>query len=216
MKKEQICIYKDEAFEKEVVNTLPVAQSALQVLVDEFNRVVMKIPTVKNSNNVAPGELSVLVSNPRQLFDERCLSIEVPQGLKRDAYLNMVDLPSLDSLMASHQAFIKIGYTDPGLYELDQGKVQVNSDAVHQLATSRNVYVEKGSPEHHKFKEIQEFIRLLNHFDEITGNGFLDRLMPAGCPIDDILDIKEKPGSYTRKQAIFNPRKFRDLSLMPA
>ncbi len=208
MKKEQICIYKDETFEKEVVNTLPVAQSALQVLVDQFNQVTRKIPA-KNLTDVAPGELSVLVSNPRQLFDERCLSIEVPQGLKRDAYLNMVDLPSLDSLMASHQAFIKIGYTDPGLYELEAGQVHINESEVTQLAQAQRIYIDRDSREYEIYTELNQLAVLLNKYSEILPVSLVSSRFDS--PFNQIFDNRQVPGTYSRYKYVFSVEKLRDI-----
>ena len=205
MKNERICIYNDEMYENEVHTGIKYAGRLLQELINSFN--AMKF------GEVQPNELEKVINNPEALFQERInLNIEVPAGLKRDAYLNMVELPDFTPVNEAWQRFRATGFLDQELYSLENGKIGVNKAEVQRLAESNNLYVAKNSPEHVLSNELQEFIRLINQFDDMTSNGFLDRLYSAGCPIYDILDIQEKPGSYTRMMARFNPHKFRELA----
>ena len=209
MKNERVCIFNDEKYENEVLTGVPYTAELLQDLIIEFNQTVKRIPA--KAPELAANELDRLIADPQGLFDERCFAIEVPAGLKREAYLKMVDIPDFTPVIEAWQAFNKAGYIDQALYRLEDGKIRVDESKLRELAESRNIYVKPGSPEHQMAEELRHFVKMLNKFDELTPDGFLNWLTKNTCRLNDIIDLVERPGSYTGYMAKFNPAKFREL-----
>ena len=152
---DKFCIFKDEKFENQVIEGVPYAVGILQEIVKNFNAVTGKIPGVKTVP-VSPAELSTLIENPEKLYNERLLLVEVPNGLKREAYLKMMQLPVIKPIFELWVRFKKTGYVNPNLYLLEFEEVPVNEGPLQKLAASRHMYIKKDSDEYQLFKELKQ------------------------------------------------------------
>ncbi|MDD4384560.1 MAG: hypothetical protein PHD06_05210 [Bacteroidales bacterium] len=167
MKTEKVLSYRDEKFELEAINLVSQTTERMQTLVDEFNALKL--------GDVQPNELEIVIKNPKALYDKRLLLIEVPKGLSRVKYLELVELPTLALVTNAREALLKLPYCFSfELFNLENGVVKTVAKELTALINSNNVYLTKGSNEHFWVKTAVEACRLLNDLNELTGYQMID------------------------------------------
>ena len=162
MKNKKQLVFIDQIFEREAINYVSGACEQLQQLVIEFNKLGL--------GDCQPNELSELVSNPKKLFDKKTLSIEIPRGLSRVRYLELMDLPSLAGVLSKRDELLRNPYSMSfELFQLEGGKVSIVDSALSELINAKNIYLSEDEPAFAYVSILNEFIRVYNSLNEISG-----------------------------------------------
>jgi hypothetical protein len=162
MEKQQVLVFRDEVFESETLTGVTKTIDLMQAVVNEFNSL--------NLGNVQPNELERLIRNPQKLYDERLLLIEIPKGLSRNKYLQLMDLPTPDFVIKRRNELLNSPWAmEFNLFYLEDGTVKVNDKDLTALINSRNVYMDEKSDSYKFLTGLTDFVRFYNELNELSG-----------------------------------------------
>ena len=187
--KKQVCVYRNENFERKTSQQVDQAQAFAQRLVDSFNG--LGFDPLKES------EFQILLTNPRAVFDSRIATVETPENMNRQKYLELMDLPSIDPLLAEQRELLKNPFSlNSDLLFLTGKTVSINLPQLEMLQTSQNVYVAEKSKEHKEALKIQTLVEVVNNISKYD-----QRVIDPSPrnPLSAIIDFREieAPGKYS-------------------
>jgi hypothetical protein len=155
-----LTIYENKKFEEQTYRELEEAATVMQSLVNAFNNL--------NLGDVQPNELGLLAINPQRLYDARLAKIEIPQGFRRDKYLEIMDLPDLTDvlrLQKQHKRFDRYG---AGFFDLRGGKISVNATKAKQMAELHTVSIDENSPAYKPVKRLLDAMHIINEVNDMA------------------------------------------------
>lgn len=153
-------IYRDEKFEQSTQQELEQAASLLQNLVDAFNDLDL--------GDVQQNELGILARNPQRLYDARLEGIEIPQGFRRDKYLEIMDLPDLTDVLRAQKQYKQFERYGAGFFDIRDGKITVNATKAKQMAEMHTVSVDESSPAYKPVKRLLETMEAINDVNDMA------------------------------------------------
>ncbi|HDP55267.1 MAG TPA: hypothetical protein ENN24_06270 [Bacteroidetes bacterium] len=159
-------IYENKQFEEQTYSELNEAANVMQTLVDAFNAL--------NLGDVQPNELGLLAINPQRLYDDRLAKIEIPQGFRRDKYLEIMELPDLTDVLRAQKLYKRYERYGARFFDFRGGKISVNTAKAKQMAEMHTVSVDESSPAFKPVKRLLEAMQAINEANDMV-NGELIR-----------------------------------------
>ena len=152
-----ITIYKDAAHEAEMTAKIDYCKEKLQKAVEVYGE--LELPEITDFEAF----LRNSVAYARQQWQK---SVEVPPGLNRDKYLELLEKPDFVAIGRQLDGFdLKI----PELWTYESGTVKVCQRAADELAKSNNIEVVEGSAEHKFYEDVKILCESLNAVNQRTG-----------------------------------------------
>lgn len=155
-----LTVYENKKFEEQTYRELEEAAEVMHPLVDAFNTLGM--------GDVTEKELGVLARNPRRLYDLRVEKIEIPQGFRRDKYLEIMDLPDLTDVLRLQKRYKQFEQYGASLFDLRGGRVSVNATKAKQMAEMYTVSVDESSPAYEPVKRLLEVMQAINEVNDMV------------------------------------------------
>ncbi len=155
-----LTIYENKKFEEQTYSDLNEAAEVMQSLVNAFNNL--------NLGDVQPNELGLLAINPQRLYDDRLAKIEIPQGFRRDKYLEIMDLPDLTDVLRLKSQYRRYERYGAGFFDYKGGKISVNASKAKQMAEMHTVSVDESSPAYKPVKRLLDAMHILNEVNDMA------------------------------------------------
>jgi hypothetical protein len=156
-----LVIYEDKKFEQRTYSELEEAASLMQSMVNAFNAL--------NLGDVQQSELGTLAFNPVKLYDARLATIEIPQGFRRDKYLEIMELPDLTDVLRLQKQFKRFERYGGQFFTLKSGKISVNATKAKQMAEMHTVSVEEYSSAYKPVKRLMDAMQAINEANDLAG-----------------------------------------------
>lgn len=153
-------VYENKKFEEQTYSELNEAATVMQGLVDAFNALDL--------GDVQQDEIGLLAINPQRLYDARLENIEIPQGFRRDKYLQIMDLPDLTDVLRLQKQYRRFDRYGANLFDLRGGKISVNATKAKQLAEMHTVSVDESSPAYEPVKRLLEVMQAVNEVNDMV------------------------------------------------
>lgn len=144
----QICIYKDENYEKEMTNAFTLAT--------EKATTALFIYETLTGEKLNPEQWDKFLSNPSQLVTEVVhAKTQVPPGMDKSQWLKLIELPDCTELThLLSDTFVLVAFL-----QFD-GKTVALTDIAKKTITGKNHYVSESKAE--TFKVAMAFVKALN------------------------------------------------------
>lgn len=189
MKKNVVCVYRDENHENEMMKVIATAGQNLQKAVDIFNKIT--------GTTLTPEQFNQFVCNPDKLAEQVIRdNADIPEGLNRDKYADLLQLPEIElqylrELVKVHLEgdIYKTNYCNPMFFSYDGATVKPTEQA-RTLIDAKSVYL---TQEQNKvYQSLVEFVKLSNELR--SKNSRFDEFLMMNR--NDIIRFERDKGEY--------------------
>lgn len=196
---ETIKVYSDEKHEAQVVQQAELLAAKLQPLVDEFNAL--------NMGRVQTSDLPTLCGNPQMLFDARLnASIEVPAGLNREKYIQLLELPDLAKVLAAQREVAKVRTLSLDLFTIAGDKVKIIPERLELATNAKSIYITSDGKAASPVTMLLDIMERLNKLNRVMGHTVIDNK-----DLNAVFDTVGTGKGYNRCNLVLNPWKLKEF-----
>jgi hypothetical protein len=109
------------------------------------------------------------------LFDARLNStIEVPAGLNREKYIQLLELPSLSKVLAAQKEVAKVRTLSLDLFTIENEEVKIISDRLELAKDAKSIYITSDGKAAQPVQMLLDAMERLNKINRLMGHTIIE------------------------------------------